>query len=70
MPWFWQFVYGLGRLIENAIPLARGYIVRIVNIGVQAAANRVVADVVNAIPMIARSLLRDVGVDDTEGQDV
>ena len=69
MPWFWQFVYGLGRLVENTVPLVRDYIIRIVYIGVRAAANQVIADVVDAIPRIARSLLRRVGllVDDTEG---
>ena len=69
MPWFWRFVYGLGRLIEITIPLARDYIVRIVNVGILAATNRVIADLVDAVPRIARDLLRGVGVrvDDTEG---
>ena len=70
MPWFWRFIYGLGRLVENTIPLACDYAIRIVHIGVRAAANRVIADAVDVIPRVARSLLRDVGIDDTEGQDV
>ena len=68
MSWLWQFVYGLGRLVENTIPLVRDYIIRIINIGVRAAANRVIADAVDVIQRIARSLFQGVGVDDTEGQ--
>ena len=66
MPW-WRFVYGLGRRVENTIPLVRDYIIRIINVAVRAAANRVAADIVDATPRIVRSLLRGVGVDDSEG---
>ena len=67
MAWFWRFLHNLGHLVQKMIPLARDYFLRILNVGLQAAANRVAADIVDATPRIARSLLQGVGVDDTEG---